>query len=125
MLSVLRQNCRYKVNSHTNGVVRAHVPFNNTVERVKEFHNLSLYVCRLTSWVKKVKTGYWYTHCPMCQVGKNKPKSVHSFIINTNVCGCSKPGCDLNGWFDVISLHATLNRLTNSQAIADLAQDLR
>ena len=99
--------------------------FSDTIKRVKTHFYLPNYVAKLTGWVKGSGPGYWYTFCPMCQKEETRI-SKHKFWLNRDVCGCFNPKCKLFrehlGHCDVIGLHATLNGLTLSQAISDLAK---
>jgi hypothetical protein len=97
--------------------------YSNTAERVKAFYFLPNYIAKLTGWTQPSGKGYRYTWCPLCQA-KETRRSVHKFWLNRNVCGCFKPKCALHGHHDVINLHAVLNKLTNNQALNDLAKNM-
>jgi hypothetical protein len=97
--------------------------YTNTAERVKAYHCLQNYIAKLTGWIRSSGKGYWFTWCPLCQA-KETRTSVHCFWLNRNVCGCFKPECALHGYHDVINLHAVLNKLTNNQALNDLANNM-
>ncbi len=95
--------------------------YDNTVERIKEHYCLQNYIAKLTGWIKNSGQGYWYTFCPYCQEEETRI-SKHSFWLNRRVCGCFKIDCKLHGHFDIINLHATLNGLSNREAINQLAK---
>ena len=106
---------------------KEHDRFINTVNRIKAHFYLPNYITKLTGFIKLSGNGYWATHCPMCQKEGAKMNN-RKFWLNRDRCGCFNPKCvlcrDTLGYCDVITLHAKLNNLSQSEAIRDLAKNL-
>jgi DNA primase len=99
----------------------------NTVNEIRQKLPLAPFVAAYTGGLKPTGQNFFTGRCPFHQLDR-APSAKPKFWVNSTkgICGCFVPTCQAQAPggkpMDVVNFYARLKRISNGQAIAELAK---
>jgi DNA primase len=98
------------------------------VTKIRQKLPLAPFVAAYTGGLKPTGQNFFTGRCPFHQTGR-EPSAKRKFWVNSakGICGCFVPACQAQAPggkpMDLINFYARLKGISNTQAIAELAQE--